>query len=296
MCGWSASYNLSMYPGRVATDGVGELIAIVSAAARANRLVTLVVIAPCPNVLEFLQRAPQLAKRVEVVAMSGSIYRGYSNAAPPSNEYNVAAFVAASQAMYSAKWAAPITTAPLDTSHVMRIAGQHFEQLLSCSNPVVLLSLEATMFWANHGGLTKHYTIDDVPGCGTPCTQTTGELGCGTCLNSTTCSATGPGGCHVYNADVETKWLNDPVAAFLSLQLHREFVSMEQHNVSVTGNGATVIVPLGSENHTGLVDSAVSWADPGSGKRRYQPAPEFFSWLVGRLCSDDETPRQQLTG
>jgi inosine-uridine nucleoside N-ribohydrolase len=298
MCGWSASYNLSHYPGRVAADGVGAFIELVTAAAKARRVVTLIVIAPCPNVLEFLQRAPLLARHVQVFAMSGSIYSGYTNAAPPSNEYNVAAFPEAGQAMYSAIWAAPITTAPLDTSHVMRIAGQHYQQLLSCSNPVVLLSLEATMFWANHGGLTKSYTLDDTPGCGTPCTTTTGKPGCGhyklvgstnTCINSTAnhCTPTGPAGCHVYNADVETKWLNDPVAAYLALQLHREFIIIERHNVTVTGNGATVIVPRATSsdrNTTGVVDTAVSWADT-RGKKQYQPSPDFFDWLIGRLCA-----------
>jgi inosine-uridine nucleoside N-ribohydrolase len=253
MCGWASSYNLSTYPGRVAADGVGALIQIVTEAAAANRTVTLIVIAPCPNIQQFLTRAPHLARNLEVFTMSGSLTDGYTNAPPASAEYNVAADVAAAQLLYSAAWASPLTIAPLDISHKVRLQGAAYSRLLSCANPVALLTLQSSFYWANQGHLTKNYMIEG----------------------------------HLLNVDEETKWLNDPVAVFLATEQRREWVAMEQLNISLPGSGVekgfTMVLPRGQagpQNSSGPVLAGVGWRNLSG----------FVDWLVGRLCLDSPSP------
>lgn len=117
---WIGDYSLAQYPGNVSLDGVGALIDVLSAASP-QAPVWIVCIAPTPNIESLLLRAPQLAANARIIAMSGSIYLGYNGQPPPSAEYNVAENTTAAQAMYAAHWAAPMITAPVDTSELLQV-------------------------------------------------------------------------------------------------------------------------------------------------------------------------------
>ena len=223
MFGWAADYDLATYPGTIATDGVGALIDLVNKSATT---VLVLVIAPCPNILRLLERAPELAPKIRVVAMSGSIYKGYSNAPPPSAEYNVHDDIPAARALYGAPWASTLMTAPLDTSHLVHVQGAAYRRMLSCVSPSVLAMLEQWFYWVNAGNASKHYMIDG----------------------------------HLLNAAVESKWLNDPVAVYLATGQARHLVQMQRLNVTVTDAGYTKIVNV-STGGGHPIDAAVGWAN-----------------------------------
>ena len=50
--------------------------------------------------------------------------------------------IPAARALYSAPWAAALTTAPLDTSHVVHVQGDAYRKMLSRASPSVLAVLE----------------------------------------------------------------------------------------------------------------------------------------------------------
>lgn len=83
--GWAETYPLSAYPGPVYTDGVGAAIKIIQ---ESSETVLIAAIAPANNFPSLLKRCPECAAKVQVVAMSGSIYRGYGNSSSPNVEYN----------------------------------------------------------------------------------------------------------------------------------------------------------------------------------------------------------------
>ena len=91
-------------------DGVDAMIATILAAPAP---VTVLAIGPLTNVAEALRRCPQIAARVRLVGMHGSVRVGYRGAGSPSPEYNVRADVPAAQAALSAAW--DITITPLDS-------------------------------------------------------------------------------------------------------------------------------------------------------------------------------------
>ena len=79
--GWATDYNLTSYPGRLFTDGVGAMINAINSSPTP---VSLIAIAPATNFPSLLQRAPEVVKNAAVFAMSGSIYRGYGNSSTPA--------------------------------------------------------------------------------------------------------------------------------------------------------------------------------------------------------------------
>jgi inosine-uridine nucleoside N-ribohydrolase len=139
---WAADYNLESYPGTVYEDGVG---AMVKAILSSPRPITLIVIGPAPNIQEALKREPAIAKKATIVAMSGSVYRGYGGKSQPEPEYNVKDDVPAAAAMYRAGW--PVTIAPLDTAGLIQLDGQTYHQVFASPNPLCRTLLENYQVW-----------------------------------------------------------------------------------------------------------------------------------------------------
>lgn len=125
---WAADMDLRRYRGVVHADGVAALADVLR---RSAVPVVILEIAPAGNIQALLDREPAMAQRARVIAMSGSLYRGYGNSSTPSAEYNVIDNVPASQAMYAARWAEPLLIAPLDTCGVAQLVGPTYRQLLA---------------------------------------------------------------------------------------------------------------------------------------------------------------------
>jgi len=81
----------------------------------------VVAIGPLTNVAALLQRYPEEKKKIkQIVLMGGSLARGYYPGSGPTAEYNIAADIPASWAVFSS--GIPILMAPLDVKQCEAIA------------------------------------------------------------------------------------------------------------------------------------------------------------------------------
>jgi len=131
--------------------GEDRLAQLLAAATPAEPLF-VVEIAPATSLGDVVRAAPALAAGAVVSAMSGSVYRGYNNASRPAAEYNVAQDVRASQAMYGARWLAPILMSPLDTSGLLHCVKPEFADLVaanSSAHPYAQVLLKNYRVWCN---------------------------------------------------------------------------------------------------------------------------------------------------
>jgi len=139
--------------GEFSEDGVGAAIDIIR---NSPGPVTLLAIAPLPNFQALLNRAPELASKIIVKAMSGSYQvcfneEGKLNTAP-CPEYNVAGNISAAQATYAAVWNTPMTTSPRDIGYNAIIGGDNYQKLLHGTNIILSTLMECYLYWNQHGG------------------------------------------------------------------------------------------------------------------------------------------------
>jgi len=128
---WVEDYKLSDYPGKVYEDGVGAMINTIMSS---SEEICVVAIGPLPTVAAALERQPRIADKARYVGMQGSLRRGYSGSEEPAAEYNVKANAQAAQKVFTADWDMTIT--PLDTCGIVKLQGDHYQQILSAQNPV----------------------------------------------------------------------------------------------------------------------------------------------------------------
>jgi inosine-uridine nucleoside N-ribohydrolase len=84
--GWSEDFDLSTYKGTIYNDGVAAMIDIIR---NSVDEVVILEIAPCPNLQKALKIAPDIVSNSRIIAMGGSIYLGYNDRSPATNEYNI---------------------------------------------------------------------------------------------------------------------------------------------------------------------------------------------------------------
>jgi len=144
---WVKDYDLSSYPGRVHTDGVGAMIEVIM---NSPRPVTLICIGPMPNVAAALEREPRLARRARLVGMDGSVRLGYGGAKTPCAEWNVKCNPVAARKGLSADW--DITITPLDTCSLVTLDGARYQRMLHARDPVATTIVENYRIWSKAGG------------------------------------------------------------------------------------------------------------------------------------------------
>ena len=81
---WLGDYSVEDYGGTVFEDGVGAICETVRSSAEP---VTLIAIGPVPNIAAALVRDPEIVNHSRLVAMLGSLRRGYLGATKPMREY-----------------------------------------------------------------------------------------------------------------------------------------------------------------------------------------------------------------
>jgi len=108
---WIHDFKLSDYRGKVYSDGVSALIKSIK---KSKGPVTIIAIGPLQTLGEALRRDPSIAHRARLVAMQGSVYKGYLGTPKPFPEWNVKLDVRAAQRVLSADWQS-ITITPTDT-------------------------------------------------------------------------------------------------------------------------------------------------------------------------------------
>ena len=141
---WVKDYQLSQFPGKIHEDGAGAIIDVIQ---RSPQPVAVIEIGPLHTLAAVLRRSPGIAGKAFFVGMDGSVRKGYDRGGPPSAEYNVAANVAAAQAVLSAPWRRVVIT-PLDTCGVVNLSGARFQALKASSDPVVKALLENYRIWS----------------------------------------------------------------------------------------------------------------------------------------------------
>jgi len=130
----------------------------------------IVEIAPATSLGAILNRNPKLAENCILVAMSGSVYKGYHNSPNPVAEYNVGTDIMASQAMYNATWLTPLVMAPLDTCNFDQWNGDVYQTLLAANNtshPYVQVLLQNYQIWYDNGGKNNAGMLPFTPATGT---------------------------------------------------------------------------------------------------------------------------------
>jgi inosine-uridine nucleoside N-ribohydrolase len=139
---WLQGYSLADYPGRVHADGVAAMVETIMAS---PERVTVVCIGPLTNVRAALEREPRIAERARLVAMLGSLRRGYGGKRAPEAEYNVRSDVAACRAALMAPWSK--TIAPIDTCGLVRLRGPEFAAIRASTDPLARAVIENYRAW-----------------------------------------------------------------------------------------------------------------------------------------------------
>jgi len=140
---WAADYDLGRYPGRIYADGVQAMIDFVRASPEP---ITLIAIAPTPNIAEALRRAPDIAGRIHYVGMQGSVYRGYQGSPEPSAEWNVVADIASCQKTFAAPWKS-MTITPLDSCGVVQLNAEEYRVIANSADPLMRAVVEGYRIW-----------------------------------------------------------------------------------------------------------------------------------------------------
>src|SRR5262249_30725302 len=108
--------------------------------------VTIIAIAPAPNLAEVLRRAPQVAEKVRFVGMFGAVHKGYGGSNDVTPEYNVRTEIPAAQAVFTAPWDMTIT--PLDTCGIAILRGDKYARIFNSDDPLLKAVIENYQLWA----------------------------------------------------------------------------------------------------------------------------------------------------
>ena len=151
---WVKDYDLARYPGTVRQDGVKAMI---SAIMNSPEPVTLVCIAPLPNVAEALRREPGIVKNCRFVGMHGSVYIGYNGAKEVSAEHNVCTHTRDSQEVFRAPWDMTIT--PLDTCGLVTLEDEKYQAVLRCDDRLIQSLMENYRLWLESRGQPERFKV-----------------------------------------------------------------------------------------------------------------------------------------
>jgi inosine-uridine nucleoside N-ribohydrolase len=147
---WAADYDLSRYPGRVHEDGVGAMINLVMSSAVP---VTLIAIAPTPNLGAALEREPRIAQKIRFIGMHGSLRMGYNGSPEPCAETNVRLYTADCRKVFQAAW--PMTITPLDTCGLVAFDGARYAEIFRRKTPLTNALLENCRLFAKNASWIK---------------------------------------------------------------------------------------------------------------------------------------------
>ena len=147
--GWTEGYDLSKYPGKVYEDGIGAMIDLIR---NSEEEITLITIGNTHNIPELLKRAPEVAGKVRVIGMFGSVYTGYPwDNGKISKETNVVSDISSAKIYLSSFDKIEIT--PLDTCKEIVIDKERMERIVrkAKTDPLVSAILENFEVWKHHG-------------------------------------------------------------------------------------------------------------------------------------------------
>ena len=137
-------FALASYRGDAYEDGVSALAAFIM---QSDEPVTVIATGPMTNIAAALALQPAVAGRARVVAMLGSLRRGYLTGpvAGPVAEYNVAMDVTACRAVLAASW--EITIAPLDVCGEIVLRSERYSLIRRTDDALIAALLENYREW-----------------------------------------------------------------------------------------------------------------------------------------------------
>ena len=141
---WLAGYKVSDYTGKVYEDGVGAMIEMIM---NSPERITLICIGPVPNIKVALEREPQIADKVKLVGMHGSLRYGYDRSSKISNEYNVHRNPEACRMMFQSF--PDITITPLDTCGIVQLKGVKYQAIRNCEDPLIQMLVASYESWTD---------------------------------------------------------------------------------------------------------------------------------------------------
>ncbi len=140
---WIEKYQLPKEYANYSQYGVDRLIERVKAA---EEPITLVAIGPAPSLAAALQKAPEIAEKIDFVGMFGSIYKEHHNKPGKIAEYNVWRDIPAAQVVFSANWHSAAIT-PLDTCGRIVLTGDLYKRIEDSDDSLVKNIAEVYHFW-----------------------------------------------------------------------------------------------------------------------------------------------------
>lgn len=143
---WVADYDLDKYPGTVYQDGVKAMVDTIMGSPEP---ITLIAIAPLPNVGAALEREPRIAEKARFVGMHGAVRTGYDGAPQIAEEYNVKNNIPAAKRTFTAPWREIVIT-PLDTCGLVRLVGEKYQAVANCPDPLTRAVIENYQLWLQH--------------------------------------------------------------------------------------------------------------------------------------------------
>lgn len=149
---WVENYSLARYPGIIHDDGVQAMINVVNGSSKS---VTIICIGPFTNIAELLHRAPQVAAKVNLVAMAGSINKAAGDKDGAIAEFNVKQDIPAAQAAFNSLWHS-MTITPLDTCGSVALEGDLYKEVLNSEDRLIGDVIENYRIWSNATGWTRH--------------------------------------------------------------------------------------------------------------------------------------------
>jgi len=125
--------------GTILDDGVGALVDA------CREPITIIALGPLTNLAAALEQEPSIAERARVVAMVGSVRRGYRGQLGAMAEYNALVDVPAVRAVFAAQWDVLIT--PLDTCGTVLLRGDDYQRVRASASPITSRVLATYREW-----------------------------------------------------------------------------------------------------------------------------------------------------
>ena len=122
--------------------------AIIETIMRSAQPVTLIAIGPVPNIAEALRREPRIAGKARFVGMHGSVRMGYGKRRRPARSTTSGCTRGSARRSSRAGWDMTIT--PLDTCGLVELAGEKYQAVRQCKDPVIEALMENYRQWTAH--------------------------------------------------------------------------------------------------------------------------------------------------
>ena len=161
---WAKDFDVSRYRGKIYEDGIEKMVEMIMAD-RTGRLAVFAM-GPLQNIAAAVEQEPQIAQRVELIAMAGSIYKGYDGKPEPVAESNVRCRIADSQRVFSTRWK-KFVVAPLDTAGLIQLTDERYRHVFESRSPAARVCIDAyeifepNVNWANFNTKIESSTLYD---------------------------------------------------------------------------------------------------------------------------------------